>query len=46
MCQAPRLIALADTLLGRQNRMVEAIRAIGRGAEAFEGTPFCLRIDM
>ncbi|MBX3569498.1 MAG: tyrosine phosphatase family protein [Rhizobiaceae bacterium] len=42
----PRLIALADALLGRQNRMVEAIASIGRGAEAFEGTPFCLRIDV
>ncbi|MFC6490552.1 tyrosine phosphatase family protein [Nitratireductor sp. GCM10026969] len=41
-----RIIALADDLLGRQGRMVEAIRAIGRGAEAFEGTPFALRIDV
>jgi len=41
----PRLIALADGLLGRSNRMVEAIAAIGRGADAFEGTPFCLAID-
>jgi predicted protein tyrosine phosphatase len=36
----PRIIALADDLLGRDGRMVAAIRAIGRGAEAFEGTPF------
>jgi predicted protein tyrosine phosphatase len=42
----PRLIALADGLLGRRNRMVEAIAAIGRGADAFEGTPFGLRIDV
>lgn len=40
-----RLIALADAMLGRSGRMVEAIQAIGRGAEAFEGTPFALPID-
>jgi len=40
-----RLIALADDLLGRQGRMVEAIRAIGRGAEAMEGTPFMLQLN-
>lgn len=37
-----RLVALADALLGRDGRMVAAIRAIGRGADAFEGTPFSL----
>lgn len=41
----PRLIAVADALLDRNGRMVEAIHAIGRGADAFEGTPFALRID-
>jgi predicted protein tyrosine phosphatase len=41
----PRLIALADQVLGRDGRMIEAIKAIGRGADAFEGTPFALRID-
>ena len=40
-----RIIALADDLLGRRGRMIEAIRAIGRGAEAFEGTPFALRVE-
>ncbi|MGI6244581.1 MAG: tyrosine phosphatase family protein [Pseudochelatococcus sp.] len=38
----PRLVALADALLGRGGRMVAAIRAIGRGADAFEGEPFAL----
>ncbi len=38
------LISHVDTLLGRQGRMVEAIDAIGRGAEAFEGTPFQLKV--
>jgi predicted protein tyrosine phosphatase len=41
----PRLIALADQILGRSGRMIEAIAAIGRGADAFEGAPFALRID-
>lgn len=40
-----RLIALADDILGRQGRMVDAIRAIGRGAEAMEGTPFMLQLN-
>ncbi len=40
----PRLIALADAMLDRQGRMVEAIRSIGRGADAFEGVPFALDV--
>ncbi|PVE26232.1 protein tyrosine phosphatase [Microvirga sp. KLBC 81] len=40
-----RFVALADELLARQGRMVEAIRAIGRGAEAMEGTPFMLQLN-
>lgn len=35
-----RLIALADDMLSRNGRMVDAIRAIGRGADAYEGVPF------
>ena len=38
----PGLVRHADALLGRQGRMVAAIAAIGRGAEAYEGTPFIL----
>ena len=41
----PRLVAVADVLLERNGRMVEAIKGIGRGADAFEGVPFGLRID-
>ncbi|MEP9371619.1 tyrosine phosphatase family protein [Mesorhizobium sp. KR1-2] len=41
----PRLIAVADTLLGRDGRMIAAIKGIGRGADAFEGTPFALEIE-
>lgn len=37
-------VALADRLLGREGRMVAAVEAIGRGAEAFEGTPFTLAL--
>lgn len=38
----PRIVALADDLLSRNGRMVAALRSIGRGADAFEGTPFVL----
>ncbi|TIW69787.1 MAG: protein tyrosine phosphatase, partial [Mesorhizobium sp.] len=41
----PRLIAVADALLGRDGRMIAAIEAIGRGADAFEGIPFELKIE-
>ncbi len=36
----PLVVSLADDALGRQGRMVAAIEAIGRGAEAFEGPVF------
>ncbi|MBP0617286.1 tyrosine phosphatase family protein [Jiella mangrovi] len=42
----PRLVALADERLGRGGRMVEAIRSIGRGADAFSGTPFVLPLTL
>jgi predicted protein tyrosine phosphatase len=41
-----RLVALADAKLGRGGRMVEAIRAIGRGEDAFAGTPFVLPLTL
>ena len=40
-----RLVALADEMLGRDGRMVEAVQSIGRGADAFEGVPFVLGLD-
>ncbi|PTW62842.1 putative protein tyrosine phosphatase [Breoghania corrubedonensis] len=40
-----RLVMFADQLLERDGRMVEAIRAIGRGRDAFEGEPFELALD-
>ncbi|ADZ71755.1 tyrosine phosphatase family protein [Polymorphum gilvum] len=39
-----RLIAMADRLLARDGRMIDSVRDIGRGATAFEGTPFVLPI--
>ncbi|MBO6716932.1 MAG: protein tyrosine phosphatase [Rhizobiaceae bacterium] len=40
-----RLVAIADELLDRKGRMIAAIEAIGRGADAFEGEPFELVFD-
>ncbi len=40
----PLFVAIADRMLGRDGRMVAAIARIGRGADAFEGTPFCLTL--
>lgn len=37
-----RLVALADARLRREGRMIAAVRAIGRGQDCFEGTPFAL----
>jgi predicted protein tyrosine phosphatase len=39
-----RLVAIADGILGRNGRMNAAIERIGRGADAFEGKPFSLRL--
>lgn len=41
----PMLIRHADDILGRAGRMIAAIAAIGRGADAFEGAPFAFEID-
>lgn len=37
-----RIVALADEALGRNGRMIDAIRRIGRGADAWEGRVFTL----
>ncbi|MGE0499810.1 MAG: tyrosine phosphatase family protein [Rhizobiaceae bacterium] len=39
-----RLIALADDMLGRSGRMVDAVAGIGRGADCFEGAHFALPV--
>lgn len=38
------IVEIADRMLGRDGRMVAAIGEIGRGAETFEGEPFCIRL--
>jgi len=40
-----RLVAVADEVLGRGGRMVDAIEGIGRGRDAMQGEPFTLRLD-
>jgi predicted protein tyrosine phosphatase len=40
-----RIVSVADAILGRGGRMVRAVEAIGRGAEAAEGSVFALRLD-
>jgi predicted protein tyrosine phosphatase len=40
-----RLVAVADDILGRGGRMVDAIERIGRGQDAFEGVPFRLTLE-
>ena len=37
-----RLVAIADDLLGREGRMIDAIASIGRGDYVYENTPFHL----
>ena len=36
------MIEVADRMLGRNGRMIQAVAAIGRGEECFEGVPFAL----
>jgi predicted protein tyrosine phosphatase len=40
-----RLVKLADRMLGRRGRMVQAIEAIGPGLSAYEGVPFRLDLE-
>ncbi len=39
-----RLVAIADTMLGRNGRMIAAVEKIGRGCNCFEGAPFVLEL--
>jgi predicted protein tyrosine phosphatase len=39
------MVSLADDLLGRGGRMVDAVHGIGRGCEAMEGAPFMLQLN-
>jgi len=40
-----RIVSIADDLLGRSGRMVDAITAIGSGAAAHEAVPFRLELE-
>ena len=40
-----RLVALADDMLSRGGRMVDAIQSIGTGEMSFEGIPFSISLD-
>jgi predicted protein tyrosine phosphatase len=40
-----RIVAIADTILGREGRMTRAVAGIGRGVDAAEGSVFALRLD-
>jgi predicted protein tyrosine phosphatase len=41
----PRIVKIADRMLGRSGRMVAAIETIGRGMMAYEGDPFRLDLE-
>lgn len=41
----PLMIKIADDILGRSGRMVDAIKTIGRGENAYEGSPFVFPLD-
>lgn len=41
----PLMIKIADDIMGRSGRMVDAINAIGRGEEAYEGKPFVFPLN-
>jgi predicted protein tyrosine phosphatase len=41
----PRIVWLADQMLGRDGRMVAAIESIGRGAIGYEADPFRLELE-
>ncbi len=38
------MVELADRILGRSGRMIDAVAAIGRGQECYEGVPFALNV--
>jgi len=40
----PLMIRLADDIMGRKGRMVDAVASIGRGVYAYPGSPFELKL--
>jgi predicted protein tyrosine phosphatase len=41
-----RLVSIADDMLGRKGRMVDAVKSIGRGVDCFENVPFILPLSL
>ena len=41
----PRIVAIGDEMLGRQGRMVAAVKAIGRGELIAENIPFSMALE-
>jgi len=41
----PRIVSIADRMLGRSGRMIAAIETIGRGMVAYEANPFRLDLE-
>jgi predicted protein tyrosine phosphatase len=41
----PRIVSIADHMLGRHGRMIEAVREIGPGLSAYEAAPFRLDLE-
>jgi predicted protein tyrosine phosphatase len=41
----PRIVAIADRMLGRSGRMSAAIESIGRGMTSYEANPFRLDLE-
>lgn len=39
------MVRIADRLLARRGRMIEAVQSIGRGADCYEGVPFSLDLE-
>lgn len=39
------MVKIADRLLQRDGRMIEAVAAMGRGADCYEGVPFALHVS-
>jgi predicted protein tyrosine phosphatase len=40
-----RIVSIADRMLGRSGRMIDAVETIGPGLSAYEGDPFQLDLE-
>lgn len=41
----PAMIKIADDIMGRSGRLVAAVKSIGRGVDAYEGSPFIFPLN-